>query len=52
MSCVAVRWPGFWNNVNESKQKQDNDDPEREITEIGVHPVSSAPSASGDALNE
>jgi hypothetical protein len=40
---------GILEQREQSEQEQDNDDPEREITEIGVHPVSSAPvRSSGD----
>ncbi len=41
MSCEEARWLGILEQREQRKQQQNDDDPESEIAEIGVHPKSS-----------
>ena len=40
MSCAVVRWPGILEQREQRQQQEDDDHPEGEIAQIGVHPVS------------
>ena len=42
MSWEVVRWPGILEQREQREQQQDDDHPEGEVAQIGVHPVSFA----------
>ena len=38
MSCADVRWPGVLEQREKREQQQNDDHPEGEIAQVGVHP--------------